>query len=68
MHRADACRAAEGTRYALEGIFSASINAGVIGQASLGPRIITVKRVRRPDMRRKKQPSMFGDSGMTSDP
>lgn len=29
--------------------FSASINACVIGQASLGPRIIAVKRVRRPD-------------------
>lgn len=70
MHRAGACRAPECRRPALEGFFfsASSTNAGVSGQVSLGPRIMTAKRVRRPDMRRWNQPSMFGDSGMTSDP
>ena len=68
MHRADACRLPGSSASRARRDLSASINAGVIGQASLGPRIITVKRVRRPDMRRKKKPSKFGDSGMTSDP
>ncbi|KAH6612152.1 hypothetical protein C7974DRAFT_381581 [Boeremia exigua] len=67
-HRADASRTSEASMLCAQRDPFQPHSAGVIGQASLGPRTIPVKRVQRPDLEAKEAASMFGDSGMTSGP